>query len=80
MNSGEMQILHDWEIRSLPPFVRKEIHLVINLNSPSVWSPPPDGTFKLKFDGASKGNPDLTGFGGVVRNNVGSIQGVFGAH
>jgi hypothetical protein len=41
--------------------------------SPSSWSCPPPGFWKLNFDGASKGNPGPTGFGAVIRDNTGKI-------
>jgi ribonuclease HI len=37
------------------------------------WKPPPAGSLKLNFDGASKGNPGMTGMGGVIRDSDGNI-------
>jgi ribonuclease HI len=37
------------------------------------WKPPPKGSLKLNFDGASKGNPGRTSMGGVIRDNQGRI-------
>jgi hypothetical protein len=37
------------------------------------WKPPPEGSLKLNFDGASKGNPGRTGTGGVIRDSQGKI-------
>lgn len=37
-----------------------------------LWSPPPRHRFKLKFDGASKGNPSKAGFNGIFRDHKGS--------
>lgn len=37
------------------------------------WKPPHDGGFKLYFDGSSKGNLGLEGFGCVIRDHNGSI-------
>jgi ribonuclease HI len=37
------------------------------------WNPPPAGSLKLNFDGASKGNPGMTGMGGVIRDSDGNI-------
>jgi hypothetical protein len=37
------------------------------------WKPPPEGSLKLNFDGASKGNPGRTGMGGVIRDSQGKI-------
>ena len=33
--------------------------------------------FKMNFDGASKGNPGLVGYGGAIRNVEGRIMKVF---
>jgi ribonuclease HI len=51
--------------------------LSFNVISPSIWSPPPHGFIKLKFYGASKGNPRKAGFGGVFRNNEEGIIRAF---
>lgn len=37
------------------------------------WQPPPFGRCKLNFDGASKGNPELSGFACVVRDFQGDL-------
>jgi ribonuclease HI len=37
------------------------------------WTPPPAGFLKLNFDGAAKGNPGMTGMGGVIRDSGGNI-------
>ncbi|XP_059064527.1 uncharacterized protein LOC131856676 [Cryptomeria japonica] len=39
------------------------------------WSPPPSRRKKLNFDGASRGNLGLSGFGAVVRDEKGSLVG-----
>eukprot|EP00253_Pinus_taeda_P034383 PITA_34383 len=44
---------------------------------PSHWSPPPPNSFMLNFDGASKGNPGATGYGGVIRDHTGQVLKVF---
>eukprot|EP00253_Pinus_taeda_P011523 PITA_11523 len=36
------------------------------------WSPPPRNMYQLNFDGASKGNPGQTGYGGVFRDHLGT--------
>ena len=40
---------------------------------PYPLDPPTKGLLKLNFDGASKGNPCLSGFGGIFRNHAGKI-------
>ncbi|GLJ15393.1 hypothetical protein SUGI_0252690 [Cryptomeria japonica] len=40
------------------------------------WKPPPIGWKKMNFDGASKGNPGISGFGAVVRDEEGNLVGV----
>ncbi|GLJ53117.1 hypothetical protein SUGI_1131830 [Cryptomeria japonica] len=37
------------------------------------WTPPPPGSKKMNFDGASKGNPGLFGYGAVVRDEKGRL-------
>ncbi|GLJ06474.1 hypothetical protein SUGI_0039990 [Cryptomeria japonica] len=37
------------------------------------WKPPPIGWKKINFDGASKGNPGLSGYGTVVRDEEGNL-------
>ncbi|XP_059064981.1 uncharacterized protein LOC131067114 [Cryptomeria japonica] len=39
------------------------------------WTPPPPRWKKLNFDGASRGNHRLSGFGAVVRDEKGSLVG-----
>lgn len=46
------------------------------------WVPPPIGSFKHNFDGASKGNPGQDGFGCVIRDHdhyvVRALCGILG--
>ncbi|GLJ54074.1 hypothetical protein SUGI_1157640 [Cryptomeria japonica] len=39
------------------------------------WSLPPAGWKKMNFDGASRGNPSVSGFGAVIRDEVGNLIG-----
>ncbi|KAL0305189.1 UNVERIFIED_CONTAM: putative ribonuclease H protein [Sesamum calycinum] len=41
---------------------------------------PDRGWFKLNTDGASKGNPDVVGAGGIIRNHLGQIVLAFQEH
>ncbi|GLJ29202.1 hypothetical protein SUGI_0575960 [Cryptomeria japonica] len=41
----------------------------------AVWELPSKGWVKLNFDGAAKGNPRQAGYGGIIRNDEGSILG-----
>lgn len=72
----EAIILKEWDILTIP--IYKGINQIIQLTprSPDKWEPPPQGTLKLNFDGASKGNPGEAGFGSVVRNSDGHIMGL----
>ena len=73
----EMVILKKWEITEVPNFIgRKGVINTIG-PSPEKREPPPDLTYKLNFDGASKGNPGLTGYGGANRNSDGKPVGIY---
>ncbi|GLJ45809.1 hypothetical protein SUGI_0963950 [Cryptomeria japonica] len=37
------------------------------------WEVPPPGWMKLNFDGASKGNPGVAGYGAIIRNELGRL-------
>lgn len=39
--------------------------------------PPPPNLFQLNFDGASKGNPSPSGFGGVFRDHTGNLHLIY---
>lgn len=38
-----------------------------------IWQPPPKGYLKCNIDGASKSNPGIAGYGGVLRDEEGNI-------
>jgi len=49
-----------------------------NLNiEPKGWKRPPEGFLKLNFDGASRGNPDPIGIGGIIWNHEGEILHIY---
>lgn len=41
------------------------------------WHPPPEGFLKYNINGASKDNPGVASFGGVLRDDTGSIISLF---
>ncbi|KAK2654773.1 hypothetical protein Ddye_014629 [Dipteronia dyeriana] len=43
----------------------------------STWNPPSINALKFNMDGSMRGNPGNVGFGGVLRNNLGIILGLF---
>ena len=45
--------------------------------SPEKWEPTQTPMYKLNFDGTSKGNPDSTGYGGVICNPEGKPMGIY---
>ena len=78
----EIGILRKWEIASIPEYIGKrgeanKIGLILD-----IWEPPLVSMYKLNFDGASKGNPSPTGYGGAIHNlegwSVGLYQGYIG--
>ena len=72
----ETLILRNWGIQSIPAFVGAILEQIGGINNPEAWEPPPSNMFKLNFDGASKGNPGLAGFGGAIRNSEGCMVGL----
>ena len=49
-------------------------------NKPDYWHSPPQRFLKFNIDGASKGNPGTTSFGGVLRDEEGYIILIFHNH
>eukprot|EP00253_Pinus_taeda_P008458 PITA_08458 len=75
-NDKEQTIWHNWQINLQSPNSPTS-NSSRQQDTPSIWSPPPINTYMLNFDGASKGNPGLTGYGGAVRNHQGQVLKVF---
>eukprot|EP00253_Pinus_taeda_P031183 PITA_31183 len=69
-NQQEQSIWSNWQI-NLHSTQVSQVNAVIHQVSPSRWTPPPLNTYLLNFDGASKGNPGNTGYGGAIRNSQG---------
>lgn len=57
-----------WEGLSFPPFVGDGPIASLRSREACRWQPPGDGWVKVKFDGASHGNPGKAGIGCVVHN------------
>ena len=75
-NPQEKDTLHNWLI---PSTVQSDLLGTPRLKpcSPYFWYPPPQGSIKLNFHGALKGNPGQAGFGGDFRNNKGQILNIY---
>jgi hypothetical protein len=67
-----LRILEAFQLKGghKPNQVRQLLQLQIGESN---WKPPPKGSLKLNFDGASKGNPGWTSTGGVIKDNQGNI-------
>ncbi|KAK4833981.1 hypothetical protein QYF36_014386 [Acer negundo] len=68
----DMKILQDLQID--PPVQRHHWHRLV------AWQRPPMGWFKLNCDGSCRGNPESSGGGGVIRDDVGTVRGAYSAH
>ena len=62
----EAIILKEWDILTIPIFKGTNQIIKLTPRSPDKWEPSPQGSLKLNFDGASKGNPGEAGFGDVI--------------
>ena len=69
--------MESWGLRSILHFIGNARKAMLGPLSLKSWSPLSIGSFKVNFDGASKGNPRLARYGGVVRDLKGNIQGLF---
>eukprot|EP00253_Pinus_taeda_P017843 PITA_17843 len=75
---NEKNILDNWKLE-LPQGTTTQHESRSNDKEDKKWTAPPTNSYKLNFDGASKGNPGKAGFGGIIRNHKGNdIQVYFG--
>lgn len=69
-NDQEEWVFHKWNLRSLCK--DKQEH---NTKDSARWDSPSVNWLKIKFDGASRGNPGIAGCGVVIRNSYGDKVG-----
>eukprot|EP00253_Pinus_taeda_P021755 PITA_21755 len=69
-NNKEQAICNNWQLQITTPKTQGTL-TTKRKNSLTQWTPPPKNMYLLNFDGASKGNPGITGYGGVIRNSQG---------
>eukprot|EP00253_Pinus_taeda_P029073 PITA_29073 len=69
---NEKNILENWELQIHQETTTSQ-RTNRNIKDNSRWIPPPTNSYKLNFDGASKGNPGQAGFGGIIRDSKGSL-------
>ena len=73
----EVQIVENWGLnRPTLAALRYQDKLCLP-SSPSIWTVPPPGVFKMNFDGASRGNLGPVGFGCLFHDHKGRIRMVF---
>lgn len=68
---NEKSILDNWQLQ-LPQDAPKHCPPNCSSKDNSSCNTPPIHSYKLNFDGASKGNPGVAGFGGILRNHEGT--------
>lgn len=76
---AEKNILNNWQL-GLPQGSLKNRCSHNRTEDNSRWTPPPQNSFKLNFDGASRGNPGEAGFGGILRNHKGKPLQIYYGH
>jgi len=70
-NNKEQAIWNNWQLQISTPKPAQGTSISKRPKTLTQWIPPPKNTYLLNFDGASKGNPGITGYGGVIRNSQG---------
>lgn len=70
---NEINIINNWKLHINIEFQSLN-QSKANGKGKSAWIPPSNPSFKLNFDGASKGNPGQAGYGGIIRNHEGTPQ------
>eukprot|EP00253_Pinus_taeda_P008598 PITA_08598 len=70
-NNKEQAIWNNWQLQITTPKPAQSTSTSKRTKTLTQWIPPPKNTYLLNFDGASKGNPGITGYGGVIRNSQG---------
>ena len=73
----EAQIATNWGLDRAMMDGLRQWDMLCQPSIMNIWSTPPPSVFKLNFDGASRGNPSLVGFGGLCRDQEGKIRMVF---
>ena len=71
------QIIYEWGIFKLPVNNSRLQTSIKPPRSSQTWQFLMEGSFKMNFDGAAKGNPGPVGFIGVIRNSEGKVLSVF---
>eukprot|EP00253_Pinus_taeda_P007130 PITA_07130 len=74
--TNEKSILDNWQL-VLPQELQKHDRAKSSSINNCKWQVPPKNSYKLNFDGASKGNPGTIGFGGIIRNHEGSLLQIY---
>eukprot|EP00253_Pinus_taeda_P001915 PITA_01915 len=67
---NERNILDNWQLQLSLDSLKSNATIAHNKDV-CQWQAPPTSTFKLNFDGASKGNPGDAGYGGIIRDSEG---------
>eukprot|EP00253_Pinus_taeda_P013273 PITA_13273 len=73
---NEKSILDNWQLH-LPQELQKNGPAKSSNIKKGKWNAPPKHSYKLNFDGASKGNPGIAGFGGILRNHEGTPMQIY---